>query len=108
MLLIRTVGFVFGVCAQIISDETCDCAFDKVPDSLRGKVKEACPTYTREWYVVVKLLIATMACDAFFSTVALIVVLRQRIQRCCSRIRPPREREPADRQRTWQLRCKRE
>jgi len=113
MLMVRVAGFVFAVVALTFAERFCSCARNNLPEELLEERNMArrdfsvCPTSTREWYVCARLVIFTMACDALFPAITLIVVLRQRIHRWYRRIRPPRERGLEDVQRSWQLKCKR-
>eukprot|EP00580_Thalassiosira_gravida_P011370 CAMPEP_0201633470 /NCGR_PEP_ID=MMETSP0493-20130528/6762_1 /ASSEMBLY_ACC=CAM_ASM_000838 /TAXON_ID=420259 /ORGANISM="Thalassiosira gravida, Strain GMp14c1" /LENGTH=311 /DNA_ID=CAMNT_0048105183 /DNA_START=479 /DNA_END=1410 /DNA_ORIENTATION=- len=124
MLIIRIAGFIFAIYVLTYTDQTCDCAIhhrqllsefkassseaeedDDYIINLKSRALSACPE--REWYIMARILIFTMACDALFPTITLIVVLRKRIVRCYRRVWPKEERGMEDLQRTWMLRCKR-
>ena len=106
MFIMRVVGFTFAVVALRLTDKFCNCAYSALPEFEReGRRRfSKCPTDERTWYIAARLLIATMACDAFFPMVTLIVVLRKRIHNAYRRLRP-RERTLEDVERSWRLKC---
>ena len=110
MLILRTIGFIFAVVALVLTDRFCNCAFMKA-EELQGRdyifsSKRACVTDERSWYIAIRLLIATMACDVFFPLMSLLVVMRKRIYKWYRRIRP-RERTAEEKIQAYEICCKR-
>ncbi|KAL7542937.1 hypothetical protein ACHAWF_007285 [Thalassiosira exigua] len=114
MLILRAAGFVWSVIALLLTESFCNCAKNNLPEELLTLLAEeqgrtifsACPIDSRDWYVAARVLIFTMACDAIFPTISLIVVLRQRIHKVYRRVRPKRERQLEDEQKYWQTTCR--
>merc|ERR1711971_1337352 len=83
MMLVRTAGFIFAVVALLLTDRFCECAsnnFSNLPEvtSLGLEIDQSysrCPTDDRTWYISARVLIATMACDAFFPMINLLIIL---------------------------------
>lgn len=113
MFMLRVAGFIFAITALVMTEQFCDCAYSRLPeghellDQGGRRILAACPTSPKAWYAAARVLIFTMACDALFPAIALIVMLRKRISKCYRRVRPMRERSLEEVDRSWQLKCKR-
>ena len=112
MLIIRTIGFVFSVTALLLSEKYCNCVYDNLPEEFRdprwtNNSRSTCPTDVRSWYIAARILIFTMACDAFFPAITLLVVMRHKIHKCYRHINPPKERSLDEVQKSWRMACKR-
>lgn len=117
MFICRMVGFTFIVIAIALTEKICICVNDHISEAV-DDVSEAlfeqelgefstCPTNIRSWYIVVKWMAFTMACDVLFPMIALLVILRYKIYRCYRQIRPMKENTLEEVERSWQLTCKR-
>ena len=120
MMLVRTAGFIFAVVALILTDRFCECASNNFSNLLEldqsyssyiglgiDQSYSRCPTDDRTWYISARVLIATMACDAFFPMINLLIILRKRIHKAYRRLRPRDPRSLEEVQRSWQFCCKR-
>ncbi|KAL7540576.1 hypothetical protein ACHAXR_011065 [Thalassiosira sp. AJA248-18] len=112
MLIIRFSGFIFALAGLLLTEKFCSCAYNNLATEFLVTVSmrrdsSACPTDPRAWYISARVLVFTMACDAFFPAITLIVILRQRIHKLYRRIRPPEEKELEDVHRSWRMKCKR-
>ena len=115
MMLVRTAGFIFAFVALLLTDRYCECASNNISNlpeviSLELEIDQSysrCPTDDRTWYISARVLIATMACDAFFPMINLLIILRKRIHKAYRRLRPRDPRSLEEVQRSWQFCCKR-
>ena len=113
MMLVRTAGFIFAIVALILTDRFCECASNNIsnlPEVLGLEIDQSysrCPTDDRTWFIAARVLIATMACDAFFPMINLLIILRKRIYKAYRRCRPRDPRSLEEVQRSWQFCCKR-
>jgi len=116
MLIVRIAGFIFAVVSLALTEQYCKCAVNNMPEEWlkleslidrKTGIFSACPTDSRTWYVAARILIFTMGCDAIFPLITFTVVMRKKIHRWYRRIRPLKERELEDVQRSWQIKCKR-
>lgn len=106
MLIVRTIGFAFSLTTVIYTQKICACGAASTHHELFDDVR-SCVTDSRSWFfVAVRILLVTMACDVLFPMLTLILVMRKRIRRCYRAVRPPKERNVEEVQMSYETACK--